>query len=261
MFDLALRAVEASRSSKPIWGEVDKSTWREVDRYIATLLQKPGPPSLHRFIALTAHYRRWRYQAEDEIAAIRWATAVLEVRYTEETCRSAVDTALQIVHIERLRPHIPVEVWAWLKKQPILPPHSEGRSRGTNPDVICHVRGLGDLEILKSYFVLLWSEWTSPSDDEIDAMEHSIRTDFCGTRMEHHRKDFVRRLDHILGELDRGLEYFRQYTTCYSAQDDIQVAKGRYGQLKGVLLEVEREAAMTALTRYHSTCALPLPCP
>jgi hypothetical protein len=273
MVDLALRAVEASRSPESIWCR--------VYGYIAKLFERPSPSSIYRVIALTAHYWGWGSWGNTEIAVVKWETAILEVPYTEETCQSAVATALQVVHDGSLRPHIPVKVWAWLKKQPILPPQSEGRTKGPNPDVISHIRGLGDIEILKSYLVLLWSEWKLPSDEEIDATGITIRKDFCGTRMEQHRKDLVRRLDHVLGELDRGWGYFSQHTTCYPTQDEVELAKGRYGKLKDVLLEVEREGTMKALTRtslvltlfgqqadfrgrcvgYHSTCALSLPCP
>lgn len=59
----------------------------------------------------------------------------------------------------------------------------------------------------------------------------------------------MQRLDHVLGELGRGLEYFTRYTTRYSDEDEIQASKDRYGKLKDVLLEVEREAAMKTSTR------------
>jgi len=37
-----------------------------------------------------------------------------------------------------------------------------------------------------------------------------MREDFCGIEMDRYRVDLVQRLDHVLGELDRGLEYLRE---------------------------------------------------
>ena len=73
--------------------------------------------------------------------------------------------------------------------------------------------------------------------DSLNAMmEVSIREDFCGTRMGQHHEDLAQWLDHILGELDRGLGYFKQHTTVFDSEDDIRGAKEGYEKLKDVLL-------------------------
>jgi hypothetical protein len=78
-------------------------------------------------------------------------------------------------------------------------------------DVVLHVRELKDIEILKSYFLLIWSEWRSPALNRPSSeMKISIRDDFGGIGAEHHRKELVDRLDHILGQLDQGLGHFRR---------------------------------------------------
>ena len=152
----------------------------------------------------------------------RWATAVLAVPCTEEVGRSVVDTTLQIASEDSLRPRIPISIWALFKERPALPPTCPGRSSGTKPDVIRHVRGLGEPEILKLYFLLVWLEWEHLSADRLNAMmEVSIREDFCGTGMGQHREDLAQWLDHILGELDRGLGYFKQHTTAFDSEDNI----------------------------------------
>ena len=183
-----------------------------------------------------------------EPAVVRWAMAVSAVPYTEEVGQSVIEVTLQVASFQPFRGLIPVGVWAWFKERPSLPPERQGRL-GTNPHVIDYVRTLGDLEILKSYFLVLWSEWGFLSDNVLHAMESSLREDFCRTEMGQHREDLMQRLDHVLGELGRGLEYFTRYTTRYSDEDKIQASKNRYGKLKDVLLEVEREAAMKTSTR------------
>ena len=62
--------------------------------------------------------------------------------------------------------------------------------------------------------------------------------------MGHHRDDLLRRLCHILGQLDLGLEYLRQSIPNLS-EEDFQLMKAQYGQLKEVLFEVDREVTGT----------------
>jgi len=76
-----------------------------------------------------------------------------------------------------------------------------------------------------------------------------------------HREDLMRRLDHVLGQLDLGIGYIDGYLDLpESAYFRCTIAG--YEKLKDTLLEVDREA-METLTKSHSTfgCALPLPCP
>ena len=59
--------------------------------------------------------------------------------------------------------------------------------------------------------------------------------------MEYHRKKLLQHLDHVLGQLELGLEYLQQYNSDIS-RDDIQLRQSQYRQLREVLLEVDREA-------------------
>ncbi|KAF9780471.1 hypothetical protein BJ322DRAFT_1112471 [Thelephora terrestris] len=216
MFDATLRAVEASPSQRFMW--------YQAGRYIATMVEEPIPS----------------FWSLDEL--IRWARAVLVIPYTEEIGRSVVGATLQIASEESLRPYIPIGVWAWLKERPSLPPVCRGRSLGTDPDIIRHVRRLGDLEILKSYFLLVWSEWELPSRDSLDMMKITIREDFSGTRMRRHREDLVQRLDHVLGELRREPGHFNRHIEgrlYLHIEDWIKETRGVYRELRDVLLEVE----------------------
>jgi hypothetical protein len=69
--------------------------------------------------------------------------------------------------------------------QPSLPPECSGRSRGSSADVVRQIRGLGDIEILKSYLLLVWSEWDHVGDEQsggLAEMQISIREDFVELR-------------------------------------------------------------------------------
>jgi len=233
MLDALSRAAMTSNSERFIW--------RCVQPYIITLSNNPDPPSLNQLIALGSSHVSWHDGQHNENMVTRWAAAASAVPYTEEVGLRVVDALLQIASVDSLRPRIPVGIWAWLKKRPFLPPMCRGRSGGgTRGGVVRHVRELGDIEVLKSYLLLVWSEWDFIWPDGFSEMCTSIREDFGGIEMEHHREDLIERLDHVLGQLDRGLEYLQQHNPSLGERD-IQRAKEQYGELKNVLLEVDRE--------------------
>jgi hypothetical protein len=216
MFDATLRAIEAS--------PYQRFMWHQAGRYIATMVEEPS-------------HSLWPL---DQV--IRWARAVLVIPYTEEIGRGVVGATLQIASKDSLRSHIPIGVWAWLKERPSLPPVCRGRSLGIDPGIVRHVRGLGDFEILKSYFLLVWSEWELPSRESLGMMKITIREDFSGTRMRRHREDLVQRLDHVLWELRREPGHFKRYidhSPYHQIEDWIKETKRSYGELRDVLLEVE----------------------
>ena len=148
----------------------------------------------------------------------------------EEVGRIVVAALLRIAFISFLRPHIPVGIWAWLKKEPPFTrtDYQCLTSETEATEVLRHVRALGDVEILKSYLVLVWSEWNKLRIHVSLEMDTSIREDFSGIWMWCHREDLTRRLDHILAH-PQSLALRSK-----SAQ--------HYGSLKRVLLEVDREA-------------------
>ena len=124
-----------------------------------------------------------------------------------------------------------------------LPPGCLGRSKGNGGAIVHHVRELGDIRILKSYFLLVWSEWDHIDDESggFVEMQISIQEDFSGIMMQYHREDLIKRLDDVLEQLDQGFTYLVQYKPGIH-EHNIQIAKGQYGELKRVLLEVDRKA-------------------
>ena len=229
----------------------EQSVWHHVERYIDTLSNKPNPISLDYVITLASPHISWDNGMHNENMVARWAAAASAVPYTEEVGQFVVDTLLQIASVDSLRPHIPSDIWGWLNKRPSLPPVCRGRSPGTREGVVCQVRELGDIAIIKSYLLLVWSEWEGlPSDRGFAEMCALVREDFSGIGMGRHREDLIERLDHVLGQLNRGLEYLQRHRPSLRERN-IQRAKEKHGGLKRVLLEVDREA-MDVLARTPS---------
>lgn len=243
---------------------LQKSVWHHVPRYIATLFGKPSFPSLDREIVLLSPCVPWGDLPHGEAAAAvaGLATSASAVPYVEEIGQSVVDALLQIASFNTLRSHIPINLWAWLNNQPTLPPECRGRLVGFNDDVIRHVRGLGGIEILKSYFLLVWSEWQYIHRS--DESKISIRQDFGSMWMRHHREDLIKRLNHVVGELDREPEYFSQrgFWPEDPTRDGIRATKKLYGELRDILLEVDRmETFDLAQSSPSLSSAQPLPLP
>ena len=252
-----------------------KAIWY-MDRWITVLLDEADLEFPSRVMMLVSPYARWR-SVSNTNTVTRWAAAALAVPYTEEVGQSVVDALLQIAYINHLQPFIPVNIWAWLKKRPSLPPTCWGRFHGTADRVVRRVRELGDVELLESYFLRVWSEWDHVRGD-LSEMRTSIREDFGGIGRWRSREVLVERLDHVLGRLDLGLEHLRQQKPTLHPFD-IQRAREQYGGLKELLLEVDKEALailtrmpfiysfdlltkqLSAESRPTFACALPLPCP
>jgi len=157
-----------------------------------------------------------------------------------------------------------------------------GRVVGNRSSVFAAVQSLKNIEVLKSYLLLVWSEWGTLEDkrfggraDEDKYFDQicSMYEDFGGIGMGSHRTDLIQRLDHILGQLDLGLEHLEQHNP-YLDGDDLQTMKREYGKLKEILLEMERGTLFPMVTVFHMLtppeyigsrgtfmCALPLPCP
>jgi len=89
-----------------------------------------------------------------------------------------------------------------LNERPSFPPVCWGRFYGSTGGFLRTVRALGDIEILKSCLPLVWSEWDEPGPVNLYEMYASLWEGFSGIGMEHHRQDVLRRLDHVLGQLD-----------------------------------------------------------
>jgi hypothetical protein len=290
MLDAFLHAARTSKERE--------FAWHRVGQYASGLFHEASP----RTLVLVLPHLHWDWLTDGEDLIWRWAVAVHAIPYTEEVAQSVVDTLLQIASKEELLPCIPIGVWSWLTKCPSLPPICLGRYVGTCVHVVKAVQALEDIEILKSYFLLVWSEWNLPScplpDDTINRprriyrlarrrpphiryafdgfsdMQISIREDFGGIGMGHHRADLLRHLDHVLGQLDRGLEYLKQHNPQFD-EDRLHGMKDQYQNLRELLLEtigstssptttplrISTPARMHAGSHTTFMCALPLPCP
>ena len=231
MIDAVSRAARASDSSEFLW--------HHVTLYISRLFETRSPTSLNRVIALISPYAPWDDTLNNPLAVARWAAAASATPYTEEVGQSVVDAILHIAYIGLLRPHIPIEIWGWMKRRTSLPPVCFGDPSRGDLYVLRFLSGLGDAEMLKSYFLLVWGERWSPHKGIAEDMENSIVEVFGGVGMEHHRRDLIEWLDHILGQLDRKLEGCCEKADRQSIERDLQESKERYENFKDVLLELD----------------------
>ena len=170
-----------------------------------------------------------------------WVAATSVVPHTEQVAQSVADALLQFAYHSSLLPHITVDVWSWLKTQPSLPPVCWGRYLGGSLQLFKAIQGLSDIETLKSYLLVVWSEWDTLWDNGFDKMCTLIHEDFGETWMGHHRTDLIQQLDHIIGKLDQGLEYLQQHNPNLNTGDFWKM-KYQYGKLKRILLEMNVKA-------------------
>ena len=237
MIDALLGSARASGSTM--------HPWYAIRPFIPALLNRASP----RTVVLMSPYLPWHQELRDENMVAKWAVAASEIPETEEVVQSVVDTLLHIASVDSLRRQIPVDTWEWLNKRPSLPPVCFGRSVGSKRNVVRRVRGLGNTEILKSYFLLAWSEWDIVFDRSgWTEMRASILGDLGGIELGHHRKDLVERLNHVIEQLDRGSGYLQQHKPEID-EDYVQRAKSQYKELKELLLEVDKETTTRTSSR------------
>jgi hypothetical protein len=199
---------------------------RRIGPYTPMLFRGPNTPSMDLLIVTLSPYVGWCDQYHSENDVIRWVAAASAVPYTEKVGRDIVSVLLQIAFCDPLRPHIPVNLWAWLKGGLTSPPSYRQRYTIITNKAVRYIRGLGDIEIFKSLVLLPLSEHNCVLDE--DYMEDSLREEFCGIGMWGHRKDIVERLERC-------------------SQYDFVATRISAGKLRDVLLEVETEAAKTLI--------------
>jgi len=230
--------------------------WRWVIPFFTTLLDKDSPPPQKQAAILASPHLLWWGSTVSGKQMIRqWAAATSAIPYSDKVCTSVVDTLLRIASNSTLEPHIPTRMWSWLNRQPSLPPVCAGRYFGSVWGVVEAIRALAHLEILKSYLLLIWSEWDHLYHGGHGEMCTLIKEDFGGVWMEHHRKDFLKHLDHILGQLDLGLDHLQQHKPSLE-KGSIKRMKEQYGKLKEVVVEEDKKVAM-ALARESSKLIFP----
>ena len=223
--------------------------WHCIKPSFVILLGRESSVSSKQAAVLASPHLPWWSFIGDKHLIHLWAAAASAIPHTDKIDESVVDTLLQIASNGSLRPYIPVGMWLWLNRYPFLPPICAGRHQGSASGVIQTVQALGDIKTLKSYLLLIWSEWDPLYSEKVHnyyGQHHShqkslhemctlIREDFSGVGMECHRGDLLQQLDHVLGKLDLGLEYLQKHKPGLG-EDDIQKMKDQYRKLKKVLL-------------------------
>ena len=224
MMDTILRAARVSDFDQDNHG---KFMWHRVLLYVSRLFEKRSPTSLNRVISLISPFVPWKGALNNKTAVSRWAAAASAIPYTEEVGQNVIGALLQIASIDFLRPYIPIDMWEWMKRRPSLPPMYHGLLEPIAA-ITAYIHGLGDLELLKSYYLLTWTVRTYMSSGDFPVTESSIRENFCGAgmEMENHRKDLIERLDQILEQL--------------SEDASMKKMKTQYTKLRDILLEVDR---------------------
>ena len=305
VFDATIRAIRASRMLGFMWDRIRQS--------VIISLSGASPQAIVLALPHTAWYlgyRDWKSLVQ------QWAAATSVVAYTGEVAQSVVDMLLQFMADRDSLKYIAANKWTWLTKRPSLPPICRGRDVGTYTRTVKVARALKDIEVLKSYFLLIWSEWNdvlsdspyylleSPPTHDLSfscplsnsvssshppnasngvscsfcLMRISIQEDFGGVGMGQHRADLLHHLDHVLAQLDRGLEYLEQHNP-ETNTDDPPRRKNQYQILRETLLETNTKAvsctyhlptillrSLTPTSRVHAVsratfmCTLPLPC-
>jgi len=156
----------------------------------------------------------------------------------EDVCQAVVDVLLQMAFFHSVRPHITPKAWSWLNKRPVLPPRCRGRllcSTGSN--VLPAIRAHNDIELLTSYLVTMWSEWDCAGEWAFEGMCEVLLEEFCrdGDEVREYKMDLLARLNLVLGELGKGLEYLKVRHPDMQP-DEFEVIRKRYRELKRILL-------------------------
>ena len=219
--------LHAARASKMQW-----FMWHHIGQFVGTLFSHASPGT----IVLVSPHIHWVWLTDGESLVQQWVAAASAVTYTEEVTQNVVDTLLQIASENKLAPYISTDLWSQLNRQPSLPAVCLGHYFGAHPHIIKEVQALEDIDILKSYLLLVWSEWSLNwlNDHDMSAL---VQESFGGIEMGHHRGDLIQRLDDVLGQLDNGLEYLKQHSPEFS-EDDLERGKNQYQTLRETLLRM-----------------------
>ena len=243
--------LDVAMASNPVRKLIDWDgfMWKEIRPFVNGLFDETSPDSLNQVLILVSPYVLLETWCFNRSMVTRWAAAALAVPETEEMGQSVVAVLLQLAFLESPLPCIPIKVWAWLKKLPSLPRARSCtvQSLETSEAVVRRVQALENIEILKSYFLLVWSDWYPPWDSK--AICSSIHKDFSGIGMGSHRRDLIERLDHVLGELDQGLEYLQQHSPGIHGSS-VDSSKDQYKEFKRLLLgQGQERETLGILTR------------
>ena len=153
----------------------------------------------------------WFHAENKHIFVWRWVSAASRLRYTPEIGQSMVEVLLRMASVYQWRPHLRWGEWRLLGCRPRLPPVCRARSLCCNNlGVISKVESLKDVEILRDYLIVVWSEWDWLAPWVCSYMCTVIRKRFRGERNRGHRDELRDRLIHIQNQLDLGLDHLRK---------------------------------------------------
>ena len=218
-------------------------TRRYIRPVIPRLLAEGSSTTLKRAAILALPHLELAWLDSTDICTFieLWISAADVLEDMEGVCEAVVDVLLQMVFFHSVRAHITPKVWWWLNKRPSLPPRCRGRllcSIGSN--VLPAIRSRKDAKLLTSYLVTMWSEWDCAGEWAFEGMCEVLWEEFCrgdgDGGLEDCRKDLIARLNSVLGELGRGLEYLRMRHPDMQP-DEFEVIKGRYRELKRILVQ------------------------
>jgi len=225
--------------------------WYPMKPFITAMFRESNPPSLHWVLGLISPNVPWYDEPHDKDMVARKAAATSAALNPEEVHWSVADELLHLAFIDSLQPDIPSS-WQDIPNhflqpsdttwdfQPRIPDGFSARPKETGGDITHKVQALGDLEILKSYLVLVWSDWRliDGQPGGLAEMHASVREEFSGIGMGCHREDLIKQLNGVLD--------------FYKDQESSKWAEEQCTELKRALVEVDEEAVNT-LTRMPPT--------
>ena len=187
-------------------------------------------------------YRHKFLEHASDIGAMMqlWAAAASALPYTVDIGERVIDALLQMAFQDVLRPHIPVTAWGWLRRRPALRPGSPGLELGTKKDVVRTVRKLGDIGLITSYLIVIWSEWSDLDPIGCEEMYRLVREELSGIRATGCRADLIQRLDYVLSWFNQGWQYVWPNRPSPTEAAFLQ-KKEWYEGFRRALLEVEEE--------------------
>jgi len=200
------------------------------------LLSDTNDISLKRAAMLAFPYIHWN-RGESRGLVQAWMATASVIPKEKVVAPSVVDALLQIAYFDLLPPRNHGDIWSWLTLRPSLPPICYGRRLGSDPRVMQQVRGLKDIGILKSYLLIVWSEWDTLEHYDSPTMSECIREEFSGVGENSRRTELAQRLDEVIGELDKGLAHLQRDKPDLTG-DQLQTRKGQYEELRKILKEI-----------------------
>jgi hypothetical protein len=181
----------------------------------------------------------WFHTEEKARFVERWLSTTTNIRYTQEIGQSVVEVLLRMACVHDWRRHLPAAAWVWLERRPTLPPVCWARALCCNDLGAISVLRHKNVELLTAYLIVVWSEWDWLPPWVCSHMCSVIREVFGGQKMRGHRDDLRRRLQHIQGQFDHGLDHLWDQGSKMLAPH-FQPTKEAYEELMKTLSDVER---------------------